>query len=194
MNGTPMLFRPLSVLAACLFALPLAAEPVAVDYPEFPRETAALVAATEALFDAIEAETPADKPALQLKGLGAIIEPVSMDLPETSRRALRADLGALENLTAYNITWYPTDHLTGAVDFVGTWGNGRNLVCGYITWDLSGTDTPELVAMTTSYLDTSTLIGLPTDAAHGELLRANCAYGQIEPNLELVRLEELQLN
>ena len=46
---------------------------------------------------------------------------------------------------------------------------------------------PALASLTTTYLDTGTLLGHSADAAHAELLRANCAFGEIEPNLDLAR-------
>lgn len=158
--------------------------------PEFGPETLSLVVATEALFDAIEAESGTfDKrsPGLTLRPTAARAEPVSFEIPRVGRNALRPDIGAVANLTGYQITWYPTETLSGTVDFVGTWNGGKNLVCGYLSWDMSNPAVPTLAAMTTSYLDTGALLGLSPDAAHAELLRANCAYGEIEPNLELVR-------
>ena len=157
---------------------------------EFGAETLSIVAATEALFDAIEAESAGpvtDTPRLQLRIVRPGAEPVS--LPAAGRGALRDDLGPVEHLTAYNITWYPTDTLSGTVDFLGSWDGGRNLVCGYVTWDMTNADTPVLAAMTTSYLDTASLLRLSPDIAHVELLRANCAFGDIEANLELLRPE-----
>lgn len=156
--------------------------------PEFGREMLTLVRATEALFDALEAEgANPDTPGLELRPARRTAEPASLEIAQAGRSALSAENGPVANLTAYRVTWYPTDRLSGSVDFVGTWGKGRNLVCGYVTWDMSDPTAPVLAAMTTSYLDTGTLVRLPADAAHAELLRANCAYGEIEPNLELVR-------
>lgn len=173
-----------------------AAGPAAADglYPEsteFGAETLSIVAATEALFDAIEAETPGltDAPRLQLRLAGPeTASPVA--LPLASEHALSEKHGPVADLTAYGLTWYPGDDaLAGTIDFVGTWGNGRNLVCGYVTWDMGDADAPQLASMTTAYLDTKILVGLPDQSQHAELLRANCAHGAIEPNLELVRPE-----
>ncbi|MEL7027435.1 MAG: hypothetical protein AAGO57_09445 [Pseudomonadota bacterium] len=183
-----MLTRVFLAGCAALLALPvLAGSPTKNTEIDFGPETLALVAATETLFDALEAEgmQAEDTPRLQLRSLGA--NPVAMVLPEAGRAALRDDLGPVADLTAYDITWYPGKKLAGSVDFVGTWKDGRNLVCGYVTWDMSDPRDPNLAAMTTSYLDTKNLVRLPDAAAHGELLRANCAFGALEPNLELVR-------
>lgn len=157
--------------------------------PEFGLETFHLIRATEALFDALEDKAPEPEKSdrLQLRVVRPDAEPVKLDLPDAGRMAMREDLGPVENLTAYNVTWYPTDNLLGAVDFVGTWGEGKNLICGYATWDMSEAETPRLASMVTAYLDTGTLLDLSPDAAHGELLRANCAFGEIEPNLEFVQ-------
>ncbi|MDJ1009313.1 MAG: hypothetical protein QNJ13_15970 [Paracoccaceae bacterium] len=183
-----MVLRAIAVLVLFLFGLPAAAGGLytSADKVEFGPETLSLVRATEALFDAMEAESAAPgTPRLHLRALTGEAEPVG--LPAAGQRALRSENGPVANLTAYQITWYPTDRLSGTVDFMGTWANGRNLVCGYATWDMTDPTAPQLAAMTTSYLDTRTLIRLPVDAAHAELLRANCAYGEIEPNLELAR-------
>jgi len=177
------------VLSGLLLASnPAAAAGLHPETGEFPLETLRLVAATEALFDRLESETanPArETPQIELRLARPDASPAS--LPAVGRRAVREDLGAIEHLTAYGLTWYPLETLSGTVDFVGSWDGGRNLVCGYVTWDMSDPEAPVLAAMTTSYLDTSVLVGLPDDLAHGELLRANCAHGSIEPNLELIR-------
>ncbi len=183
-----MFLRVLALLSLC--AAPAVAGSAEVNAePEFGLETFHLIQATEALFDALEqdASEPETPNRLQLRIKGPEAEPVAMALPDAGRMALREDLGPVENLTAYNVTWYPTDQLLGAVDFVGTWGDGKNLICGYATWDMSKADQPRLASMVTAYLDTGTLLELSADGAHAELIRANCAFGEIEPNLELVR-------
>jgi len=181
------------IRAVLLSALLLAGPPAAAEglypsqMPEFGPETLSLVRATEELFESLEAESARSAPTerFQLRPVLRDAEPTG--LPAAGRHALSAENGPVTNLIAYEITWYPTDRLSGTVDFVGTWKNGRNLVCGYVTWDMSDPARPTLATMTTSYLDTGTLLRLPADAAHAELLRANCAFGEIEPNLELAR-------
>jgi len=181
------------IRARLLAVLLLAAPPAAAEglypsqTPEFGPETLSLVRATEKLFDSLEAESAQTAPngRFQLRPVLRDAEPVA--LPAAGRHALSAENGPVADLTAYKVTWYPTDRLSGTVDFVGTWKNGRNIICGYVTWDMSDPVNPSLAAMTTSYLDTKALVRMADDTAHAELLRANCAYGEIEPNLELAR-------
>lgn len=179
------------IATLCFLSGPAFAEGLYPELNEFGPETLSIAAATEALFDAMEAETAArpEQPRLELRLATPGADPVALPLAGT--QALSDQHGPVTNLTAYGLTWYPGDTtLAGSVDFVGTWGEGRNLVCGYVTWDMGDAETPVLASLTTSYLSTETLVHLPDQAQHAELLRANCAHGAIEPNFELVLPEQ----
>lgn len=147
---------------------------------EFPVETEALVAATAALFDEVEArevDSPDRVPVIRLPQLA---QKVRAEAP-----AARAPLtlhGPLRHLTGYRINWYPTERFLGAVDFMGTWDGNRNLVCGYLIWDLSDPGTPVLDRVHASYVELGDLVGASSEEVHEALLEANCAYGTIEAN------------
>ena len=171
-------------IAAFLLALaaPAAAETVSEEAPlEFPAETAAIVAATSALFDAVEAEdAPSGKrvpviqmPEVAIKARVAIAEEKADPLTER---------GPLEHLTGYRISWYPVERFLGSVDFMGTWDGKRNLVCGYLTWDLTDPEFPVLETVSANYIDTGELVGATPSEIHETLLEANCAFGAIEAN------------
>ncbi|MGI9394390.1 MAG: hypothetical protein ACR2OY_07070, partial [Boseongicola sp.] len=110
---------------------------------EFPVETAVLVAATVALFEAIEAENDAEPriPEIRVEGLAV---PASLSVDAALTRAFPANMGPVQHLTGYRINWYPVDRFLGAVDFMGTYDGNRNLVCGYVMWDVSDPDAPKL--------------------------------------------------
>jgi len=149
---------------------------------QYARETSRLVDATAELFDALEATSASsDRPAIRLR----------LDLEEKASftdagEALRPELGPVRDLTAYRTTWYETGGLIGTVDFVGTWGDGRHLLCGYVSWDMSDPDAPTLDDIVADYLEIGALAGSGADEAHVALIEANCAYGEIEPNFDLV--------
>lgn len=171
-----------SVLAiAC--ALPVSAAEEAV--PEFPRETAALVDATTALFESIEAAAvPGDRRDVPVISAPIVATPARVEAAPEKVGAL-TDRGPVKNLTGYRITWYPVDRFLGSVDFMGTWDGNRNLVCGYVTWDLSTPETPVLDQISATYLDVAELAGSSEDEIHAALLDANCAYGAIDANYTL---------
>lgn len=168
-------------LATCLTALtafPAVAERVASGAPEFPRETEALVQATVSLFEETEARSfPEITPTLRLTPVQT-----STNGGETPNEAFSPDHGPVRHLTGYRITWYPVDTLLGAVDFMGTWDNSRNLVCGYVTWDLSDPDAPVMRDLVTNYIDVSDIIGEDSAAQEAALLDANCAFGDVDAN------------
>ena len=68
---------------------------------------------------------------------------------------------------------------------MGTWDGNRNLVCGYLTWDLSDPATPVLETVAANYLDLGELVGASPAEVHEALLEANCAYGAIEAELSV---------
>ena len=148
---------------------------------EFPEETAALVAATVALFDAIEAESLVKPriPEIRIEGLAI---PAKLPADAALTQAFPDDKGLVQHLTGYRINWYPVDRFLGAVDFMGTFDGNRNLVCGYILWDVSDPEAPTLDRVIANYLDVDRLDAATPAEAHRALLDANCAYGEIEPN------------
>ncbi len=148
---------------------------------EFPEETAALVAATVALFEAIEAEGDAAPriPEIRIEGLAI---PAKLPINAAWTRAFPANKGPVQHLTGYRINWYPVDRFLGAVDFMGTYDGNRNLVCGYVIWDVSDPDAPALDRVIANYLDLDRLDAAAPADAHRALLDANCAFGEIEPN------------
>lgn len=162
-----------------LLAVPAQAELNVSLTEEFPDETQVLLAATAMLFDEVEEQSaPArKKPVISLPNL---VTPVSND----PREALELH-GKLRHLTGYRINWYPTDRLLGSVDFMGTWDGNRNLVCGYVTWDLSDAGDPVLEQVNANYVDLSELTNQSNESIHATLLEANCAFGAIDPNFTL---------
>ena len=146
---------------------------------EFADETQALVAATSALFDAIESAPSGDFPQIRIEGLAV---PASASLDEGVMQAFPSVNGPVQHLTGYRVNWYPVDRLLGAVDFMGTYNRNRGLVCGYVTWDLSDPKTPQIDRLVANYVDLNLLAKRHPGATHAALLDANCAYGEIEPN------------
>ena len=148
---------------------------------EFPAETAALVAATSDFFQSVQAEgeseRPRKTPVIVVPGLAS---KVSFEADETVE-PMKLN-GPLRHLTGYRINWYPTDRLLGSVDFMGTWDGNRNLVCGYLIWDLGDPSTPVLETVTANYIDLGDLVGAMPAEVHETLLEANCAYGAIDAN------------
>lgn len=166
----------LSVLTALAvsFALPATAD------SEFPRENAALVAATQAYFDEIEGlDTPRSGKRPAIIGLPLAATKASVALSEGG--PLKR-MGPVRNLTGYNVTWYPVDQLLGTVDFMGTWDGNRNLVCGYLTWNLDDPASPALVSVDATYLSLDELTGKSASDIHEALLDANCAFGALDEN------------
>ncbi len=159
----------------------IATSAVSAPGEEFPEETAALVAATVALFEAIEFEgdTKPRIPEIRIEGLAI---PAKLPTNAGWTRAFPDDKGPVQHLTGYRINWYPVDRFLGAVDFMGTYDGNRNLVCGYIIWDVSDPDAPELDRVIANYVDLDRLDAATPAEAHRVLLDANCAFGEIEPN------------
>lgn len=147
---------------------------------EFPTETAALVAATQRFFDAVEAQqTPDRRPPVVSAPLLATPASVTFDDAKSHALTLR---GPVDHLTGYRINWYPVDRLLGSVDFMGTWDKNRSLVCGYVTWDLSDPDLPTIETVSANFVDFGDLAGASADDIHAALLDANCAFGDIDDN------------
>jgi len=146
---------------------------------EFADETDAIVAATTALFESVEAASPSDGIELRLNGIAI---PASAAAGPDVSAAFPAEYGPVTHLTGYRINWYPVDRLLGAVDFMGTYDRNRGLVCGYVTWDLSDPDDPQVDQLIANYVDLKLLAKRHPGATHAALLDANCAYGEIEPN------------
>ncbi len=173
---------PMLAVAALCAAGPVAAQ-TASGTPaqaEFPNQTVAIVAATSSLFDAVEGQDTAQRrraPAIRIPQLETR---ASFD-DDAKAEALTAN-GPVRHLTGYRITWYPIERFLGTVDFMGTWDGNRNLVCGYVTWDLSDTDNPVLEQVDASYLSLDDLSTASPADAHQMLLDANCAYGDIDAN------------
>lgn len=171
-----------AVVLAAAFAVPVSAQmrEDLAQAAEFPAETAAIVAATSALFDAVEArpDTPRRRPVL---GAPMIATPASLDQPDDKAEVLKAK-GEVDHLTGYRITWYPVDRFLGSVDFMGTWDGNRNLVCGYVIWDLSDPDVPVLDDIEATFVDVGELSGSSDEEIHTALLEANCAYGAVDAN------------
>lgn len=174
------ILRRIASLAA-LAALPVHAEPAGVSFSEFPEENAALIAATQAYFEEVEGiDAPrATKPAVI--GLPLRATKTSAAAPAGQEGVLKR-MGPVRNLTGYNVTWYPMEHLLGTVDYMGTWGGNRNLVCGYLTWDLTEPGAPQLVSVEANYVDLDQLTGQSPAEIHRTLLTANCAFGAIDEN------------
>jgi hypothetical protein len=170
-----------AVLFIGVIATPTLAERMFTDAAEFPRETQALVDATVTLFETVESDDqdPPEPGTLRLAPLpaSAPIETASGDIS-----AFETDNGAVRHLTGYRITWYPTETLSGAVDFMGTWANARNLVCGYVTWDMSDPDTPEMTDLVVNYVDVAEIADASRADRETVLLDANCAFGDIDQN------------
>jgi hypothetical protein len=148
---------------------------------EFPAETAAIVQATAQLFDAVEAE------AARRGSRPAIGRPVVLATPasvgaNSGKTDILVSRGPVDHLTGYRINWYPVDRFLGSVDFMGTWGRNRNLVCGFVTWDMSNPKSPVLDSVEATFIDISDLSGEGPESIHAALLDANCAYGAIDAN------------
>lgn len=173
-------FLAIAILTA-LAAAPVQAGTVDEVVSEFPEANAALIAATEAYFDRVEgAEAPSVRKVPAIIGTPLLATKASASVPDETGALNRN--GPVRHLTGYNVTWYPLDRLLGSVDYMGTWDGNRNLVCGYLSWDLTDPDSPELVALEASYVDMDELSGKSALQIHRALLSANCAFGAIDEN------------
>ena len=151
---------------------------------EFPKETAALVEATTAFFDAIEA-TPQKRDPVPVIRMPQLAQNINSNVSMSEGDAL-TQKGPVHHLTGYRISWYPVDRMLGSVDFMGTWDGNRNLVCGYLTWDLTRPESPVLDNVTANFLDLGELSTMEPILAHETLLEANCAFGAIDENYAFV--------
>lgn len=156
----------------------LRADPTGFGMAEFPTEHAALVEATESFFDAVELETPKRE---QAPVLGWAINATRSYAVEDDVAVL-TKMGPVKHLTGYQVTWYPTERLLGTVDFMGTWGGNRNLVCGYVTWDLTVPYEPRLHSISANFISPDALNQSDAREVHRALIGSNCAYGAIEAN------------
>ena len=147
---------------------------------EFAAEAERLVDATSALFAELEqADIPeGPKPRMVI----GVPQPVGLTL---NGPADEADRPEMRHLRGYRVSWYPVETLLGTVDFVGTYDNGRNLVCGYVTWDLDDPADTRMVDLQTNFVDLEELGTMPHGERHVALIEANCAFGEIEPNFAL---------
>lgn len=166
-------------LLGALWAGMAAAEQQRAAYTEFPEQNAALVAATVAFFERVEGEDA--KPRRRIPIIGLPLRATRSSAPDTNATVLTR-MGPVRHLTGYNITWYPTDRLLGTVDFMGTWDGNRNLVCGYLTWDLTDPNAPKLETVSANFVSLETLKRTGAGEAERVLLNANCAYGSIDEN------------
>ena len=166
-------------------ALPVLAENAYTT--EFPAETAALVAATSEFFDQVQAESdvrPRKSLVIEVPDLASKASFEGTENAEPMKLH-----GPLRHLTGYRINWYPTDRFLGSVDFMGTWDGNRNLVCGYLIWDLGDPSNPVLETVTANYVELGELVGASPAEVHEALLEANCAYGAIEANYGFFEIE-----
>ncbi|MEO9825108.1 MAG: hypothetical protein ABJF50_11895 [Paracoccaceae bacterium] len=164
-------------------ALPaFASDRVSPDTLEFPTETAALIAVTTAFFQAAEnAATAPPVPNRTTIGLPQIVSPARVEASDPAFEMM-TNHGAVQHLTGYRINWYPVSRLLGTVDFMGTWGKNRNLVCGYVSWDLSAPEAPMLENLDVTYVDLAELKSEKPHRVHAILLEANCAFGAVDAN------------
>jgi hypothetical protein len=168
-------------LSAAAFLPAQAQMPAAVTgAAEFPAETAAIVQATAQLFDAVEAEA-ARRGSRPVIGRLVLATPASVG-GNGAKTDVLVSQGPVDHLTGYRISWYPVDRFLGSVDFMGTWERNRNLVCGFVTWDMSNPKSPVLDSVEATFIDISDLSGEAPEDIHAALLDANCAYGAIDAN------------
>jgi len=170
------------VTATCVAASACASAPASSGDLEFPVETAAIVEATAAFFDLIESSvSPSPVEETPVISMPRLATPASIGLTD-SNFDFQPDNGPVAHLTGYRINWYPVDRMVGAVDFMGTWENNRNLVCGLLLWDLTDPTMPELDSIVVNYVDLGDLSSGTPGEAHAALLDANCAYGEVDAN------------
>ena len=179
------LFPKAAAFAASMFvtaSIATAAEP---NFSiEFPQETAAIVEATSAYFDAIEAR-PKKRDRIPVIRMPQLAQNVKTSVSANEGDAL-TQKGPVNHLTGYRISWYPVDRFLGTVDFMGTWNGNRNLVCGYLTWDLTNPENPVLDNVAANFLDLGDLSAMEPALAHETLIEANCAFGAIDENYAFV--------
>lgn len=167
---------------AAFLAAPVHASDDASASQEFPVESAALIAATTAFFDAAERAALEPKKSPQpVIGLPQIVSPASFEKTDPALSQL-TNHGAVQHLTGYRINWYPVSRLLGTVDFMGTWDGNRNLVCGYVSWDMTTPDAPILEGVTANYIEMDDLASRSANNVHETLLEANCAFGAVDAN------------
>ncbi|MEO1536126.1 MAG: hypothetical protein AAFR73_00215 [Pseudomonadota bacterium] len=174
-------FKGMSILGAGLGAAALCVSSAFATSAEFSKETRALADATAAFFDRVEATARPSKRAPYI-GMPRTVTPAATSATEATHADLLTQKGAVDHLTGYRVTWYPVDRLLGTVDFMGTWDGNRNLVCGYLTWDLSTPDTPRLASATANFVDLTDLRAATAREVHMTLLEANCAFGELDAN------------
>ncbi|MDJ0640097.1 MAG: hypothetical protein QNJ20_14800 [Paracoccaceae bacterium] len=170
--------------SAVLTALSLGvaqAEPARVSGEEFPTEQKALIEATLAFFDTVESKKMRRK-RTPIIGLPLT---VTRSRARPNDAAALTRMGPVDHLTGYRITWYPMDRLLGTVDFMGTWDGNKNLVCGYLTWDVSNPDKPVLQSLSASFVDVGDLSKASELETRQSLLSANCAFGEVEQNYRI---------
>lgn len=177
---------PTIALAAALFLSGAAhADNDASLSAEFRSESKALIAATTALFDRVEARKR-PRTAIPVIGLPPSATKISAEAGADADISALTRNGPVTHLTGYQITWYPMERLLGSVDFMGTWNGNRNLVCGYLTWDLSDPDAPVLENVTANFVDLGVLGHASANDIHRHLMDANCAFGAIDPNFRVL--------
>ncbi len=175
------------VALACMtlgLAAPASSEQQDVSLVEFPTENQALIDATIAFFDKVEGHRVSRKRAPVI-GIPLSATKSSARTQSDEDTSLLTRMGPVDHLTGYRITWYPVDHLLGTVDFMGTWDNSRNLVCGYLTWDLSDPESPQLAELSASFIDIDELARANGVQIEQSLMDANCAFGEIDDNYRI---------
>ena len=180
MSFRVVLFAAVAGLGAFTAQSSVAGEESAFAEQEFPVEAEAIVRATAELFDSLERVEPAPAvraPVIRAPKLARKASVVSKAGTDPLRRN-----GPLQHLTGYRIDWYPTDRFLGSVDFMGTWDGNRNLVCGYVIWDVSDASSIELDRVVANFVDLVDLKGASPAEVHETLLEANCAFGAIDAN------------
>lgn len=172
------LARVFGTFLTALVLCGVGAGPIRAEASEFSAESAALIRATAAFFDSVEART---NPRERMPVIGLPLS-ATQSKASAGEAATLTRMGPVDHLTVYRISWYPVDRLYGTVDFMGTWNGNRDLVCGYLTWDLTDPDAPELETVSANFVDLGDLVGAGQVELHQRLLEANCAYGAVEAN------------
>ncbi len=180
MRLLPRVLRFSAVLAALSLGF-AQAEPARVSGEEFPTEQKALIEATLTFFDTVEAQERRQK---RTPTIGIPLT-VTRSYTRSDDVAALTRMGPVDHLTGYRITWYPMDRLLGTVDFMGTWDGNRNLVCGYLTWDVSNPEKPVLQSLSASFVDVGDLSKATELETRQSLLGANCAFGEVEQNYRI---------
>lgn len=145
------------VVAGLVATAAQAGDVLPVAFTQYPAETQRLLAATEGVFAATEA------------GAGPLAQK-------------RDHVG---NLTGYRVTWYDSGPLLASVDFVGTAHNGRNLVCGYVTFAFDASGTPRLSDHSAHIVRGDLALSATPEEEGRILLEANCAPGDLAANFAL---------